>query len=158
MRLFEITEISDGWFEAKIFGEYELMCSDLWLADSPKNLLTALCDICISDCEKYISFKGEPGADILELIPKGEKVKINVYDSLSYSDSMLPNVGSDLKKYRGNLLYFNTVSKSELIGAVLSEFERYSDGEQNSIYVKNWDLFPHEEYDKLKSLIEFSEE
>lgn len=153
VNLFSITDISDGWFETRIFDEYKLLCSDLWLADPQASFLSALYDVYASECERYISFKGEPGADILKMISECNKLHIYVYNSLSASESMLPNEGAELEKYMGKLLYEKSVDKDDFVKAVLAEFERYADGEMKALYEKNWELFPQKEFDRLKSMI-----
>lgn len=152
--LFRIKEISDGWFEAVLCGEYELTCSDLWLCDPPRELLKALSDIADSDSRHFISFKGEPGAEIVEFSSNGNEMKICLYYTSFASESLLPDSGEELEKYCEDVVFFEVVRKDLFIENVIKEFDRFSDAAGRHQYEKEWDRFPISQFERLKSKIE----
>ena len=150
MELFRITEISDGWFTAMLCGEYELMCSDLWFEDPPLELLSALAALSESDGMRFVSFKGEPGADILKLSVIGDELEITVYSTDCPSEGMLPDSGASLQNYCTDILYSKTVSRDGFISDVIKEFDRFAHDSAAKAYVREWNRFPASELDRLK--------
>lgn len=150
-KLFEL-RLSDGWCDIRIHNSYELCCSDLWRADSPRLFLSALCRILNGESEQFVSFKGEPGVDIAKLSRDGENLTISVYDADIMDEFAVENDGKTLEKHCRRKLYETTVSVSAFVGEVIEAFQEYSAEEKRTEYEKLWDLFPEQDFENLKTL------
>lgn len=153
MNVFEIHKIRYGWFEVCFtpHGEKQgwLCNSDYLQCDAPKYFLDALANILEEKTsEEWLCWQDEPGAYILRLSFEDGKIVVEIF--LAPDSFELPHRGQELALTEKEFEYGNLFEIKELLDDVLVEFSLYENGNGLAIYNKHWDVFPENEFQRLK--------
>jgi len=150
MKCFKIEEISYGWFEFRI-GQYLAGVSDFLGYDMPREFLSKLVRVLENSSKERIYLMYEPGAELMEIFPQGEKIAVKIYSMNKQSAELSPVIEEETGSI-GGCKFSGEFTKASLTDDVVTEFSLYEKGNGRRCYAKNWGEFPQKEYDELKRI------
>ncbi len=150
---FKILKIYYGWFDVELDSEVAITNSDFMGCDAPLLLIKAINNLLKSSSKiEWVAWHGEPDACILRLSANEGILTLELFYS-KVDSTKLGYSGEEIAPYIEGEIYSITGSLKGFAEQVLSEFNRYSEGDMLELYEKHWDVFPVKELKELQSLL-----
>lgn len=146
---FKINSISYGWFKFCI-GSCLCEASDFLGYDMPQKFLSKVIRVIEENTEEWLYLMNEPGALMLHIYRKDEKVHFVGYGLHAASDELnREDESAEREKYEQCLFAFDAVIQN-VVDGIVTEFSLYENGNGRMLYEKHWGGFPVKEFEELK--------
>lgn len=147
---FKINGISYGWFEVCIGSHLCTGTSDFLGYDMPEKFLKKVIRVIKENTEEWLYLMDEPGASMLHIYLKGERVHFLEYD-LSVNSCELNRENEAVERDKcGQCLFEVDVNIQDTVDGLVTEFSLYENGNGRMLYEKHWGGFPVNEFEELK--------
>lgn len=124
--------------------------SDFLGYDMPKKFLSKVIRVISENTEEWLYMMDEPGASMLHIYLKDERVHFAEY-SLSVTSDELNCEDEEAERDKCEECLFNIdVDIQSAVDGIVTEFSLYENGNGRMLYEKHWGAFPMKEYEKLK--------
>ena len=146
---FKINRISYGWFEMNI-GTNLSEASDFLGYDMPQKFLDKVIRVIKENTEEWLYLMDEPGASILHIYLKNERIHFVQY-TLSADSDELNREDERLERDKFEKCWFDIdVDIQDAVDGIVTEFSLYENGNGRILYEKHWGGFPKKEFEELK--------
>ena len=124
--------------------------SDFLGYDMPKKFLFKVIRVISENTEEWLYMMDEPGASMLHIYFKDDRVHFAEY-SLSANSDELNREDEEAERDKCEECWFDIdVDVQSAVDGIVTEFSLYENGNGRMLYEKHWGPFPTKEFEKLK--------